>query len=116
MNDDELRDLAAQFDYEHDLDNIPSEIVEVMEYIDENTGLLGDYNQGLVRLVRAGRKIQWYPRSTYFSSHDNLLQWVQMEADDVMLGTVGTRTHPETDETVGYIQISPTFLWGYDDE
>lgn len=93
-------------------DDVPEPIMAVLRYIVENTGLTGDYNDGIIQLTDTGRTIQWYPRSRLFSSHDGLLTWVQTEADDVILGQVGSRPHPnKDDETSGYIEIHETSRW-----
>lgn len=95
-----------------DVDDVPEPIMNVMRYIDNNTGLLGEYNNGLVRLVEGGRTIQWHPRRRKFSTGDRLLQWVQTEAEGVMFGQVATRNHPlKDDETGGYIEIHETSRW-----
>jgi len=113
MNAEERRELIAQFDTHDqiDPDRVPDELVEVMEYIRDKTGLLGDYNQGIVKLANA-ETIQWYPRGRIFSAHDDLLHWIQEpEQSDVIIAQCGTRLHPDTDETTGYIEIHPTSRW-----
>lgn len=109
-------ELIAQFD-EHnniDPDRVPDELYRVMEYIDENTGLLGDYNDGKVTLANA-ETLQWYPRARLFSQHDNLLHWLQEPAQsDVIIAICGTRYRNDTDETSGYIEIHPAARWGMD--
>jgi hypothetical protein len=121
MNDEELRTLAERFDFDNDnfsVDRIPEAIADAMVYIADNTGLLGDYNDGVVRLVEGGEKIQWYARGRYFSQHDNLIHWVQMEHHGLLLGTVGIRPAPGPGEgdMMPYAEIHPTYLWGYDDD
>lgn len=114
--DDELTELAEKFGLPDAIDpqDIPEGIERTMWYIERNTGLLGDYHDGVVRLGEAGSIIQWYARSRYASSHDDLLQWVQMENDEVMLGQVGYRTRSEEVGTQTYIEIHPTERWGYE--
>lgn len=112
-------ELLAKFDADDhvDVDDVPAPIMNVMRYIDENTGLLGEYNDGLVQLAEGGRTIQWYPRRRLFSTGDNLLTWVQTEAEGVMLGQVGSRPHPKKDDlTNGYIEIHETSRWVRGDE
>jgi hypothetical protein len=117
MTEKPLDELAEQFDLHdaHDVSDIPSEIVEAMRYIDNRTGLLGDYNTGRVHLCEGGRKIQWYPRGRYFSSHDDLLQWVGKH-DRLLIGCIGTRNHVVTSEPTGYAEIHPVSIWEADDE
>jgi len=112
-----LEDLAEQFDYDpqtYDISDIPSPIVDAMEYIDGNTGLLGDYNSGIVRLAEGGQTIQWYARGTYFSDHNTLLHWIQQSDLPIMLAIVGDRTHPDTGEKVPYAELHEQSRWGYD--
>ena len=119
MNEDELTELAEQFglNTEHyDPTDIAPELVSVMSYIKDSTGLLGDYNDGLVCLGEGHRIIQWYGRGKYLSNHDNLLNWIQMEADGVLIAVMGVRPHPETDEATPYAEIHLAENWGYDDE
>lgn len=108
-------ELAEKFGYDTetwDVDRIPDPIMRVMRYINSNTGLLGDYNDGVVTLAEGGRTIQWYPRRRMFSTGDDLLTWLQRpENDDVILGQVGTRQHPKTGETSGYIEIMESDRW-----
>jgi len=113
---DTLEDLAQAFDYDRDPADIPSAIVATMEYIDGNTGLLGDYNSGIARLVEGGQTIQWYGRGDYFSDHSELLHWIQQNDTPVMLAIVGVRTHPDTGEKAPYAEIHEQSRWGYDDE
>jgi len=111
LSDDELVKKFTDADHITAAD-IPGSIMKVLRYIHSNTGLTGDYNDGVVTLAEGGHTIQWYPRSRLFSSHDNLLTWLQrLENQDVILGQVGTRKHPETGETSGYIEIHETNRW-----
>jgi len=107
-------ELIAQFD-EHgniDPDRVPDELYSVLEYIHDNTGLLGDYNDGRVELANP-ETLQWYPRGRLFSQHDRLLHWLQEpEQSDVMIAICGTR--PRDGEVSGYIEIHPTSRWGMD--
>ena len=121
ISDDELAELAEQFNANlnhYDVDDIPTEIVDVMLYIADNTGLLGDYNTGLIRLIEGGQKLQWYARNDrYFSDHSDLLHWLQKpEQSEVILAIVGARNHPETGEKTPYAEIHPTSRWGGEDE
>lgn len=116
---DSLHELAESFGLDTELfdpEEIPAEIVSVMEYTAERTGLLGDYHDGHVTLAEGGEIIQWYPRATFFSAHDDLLHWVQYAADGVFIGQVGTRPHVITGEPSAYIEIHPKSKWGRDDE
>lgn len=117
---DSLDKLAQKFNYDtdhYDVGDIPDEIVAAMKYIDENTGLLGDYNTGIVQLVEGGQKIQWYSRGgRYFSEHDTLLHWIQQEAEEIFLGTAGMREHPDDEKQRPYAEIHPISRWGYDDD
>ena len=108
-DDDVLRKLNASDNVSPD--DVPAPLMQVARYIVENTGLAGDYNDGVVKFTEGGHVIQWYPRSRLFSSHDNLLTWVQTEADGAILGQVGTRRHPETGEKTGYIEIHDKDRW-----
>lgn len=119
MTDD---DLLAKFDAPASVDpkDVPKPILEAMQYMDSK-GLTGDYHDGQVSLAGTDT-IQWYPRSRMFSSHDDVLQWVQLEDNGLMLGQVGTRPHPNkttTDEdgdevaaTGGYVEIMEESRWG----
>lgn len=111
---DELTELAAQFDLNtdrNDPDDIPQPIVRVMEYIRENTGLLGDYHDGTVQLAEGGQTIQWYGRGRLFSDHNDLLRWLQLvpEADDVIFAIMGIR-HVDGDPTP-YAEIHEADRW-----
>lgn len=120
----QLAELAQKFGYDAEFygtDDIPTEIVDAMEYIDENTGLLGDYNEGHVVLAEGGTKIQWYSRSsTTLSAHNGLMLWVQEEHPDLLLGHIGTRPRVDDDseemKPSTYVEIHTTEVWGYDDE
>ena len=108
-------ELLAKFNAHDsvDVEDVPDPIMRVMRYIEGNTGLLGNYNDGLVQLTEGGRTIQWYARNRMFSGNNNLLTWLQQsDNQDVCLGQVGTRSHPETDETSGYIEIMESERWG----
>lgn len=87
---------------------------DVMWYINDNTGLLDDYNDAELYLADAGSTIQWYPRGTTFSAHDNLLHAVQEEIDGVFIGIVSSRNHPVKEQTTAYVEIHTTEKWGYD--
>jgi len=116
---DDIAELAEKFGLDTDRldpEDIDPKLVRVMQYIDQNTGLLGDYNTGLVRFAEGDRIIQWYGRSRYLSAHDNLLNWVQMEADGVLLASIGVRTNPNTATKTPYAEIHLAENWGYDDE
>ena len=119
MQATELAELAEQFDLDDSFDpgRIPDEIVEAMEYIRDNTGLLGDYNTGIARLAEGGEVIQVYARRRYLSSHDRLILWVQKpEQEKILFGQIGHRQHPETGEPTTYVEIHPTSKWwDYDD-
>lgn len=119
MNDETKTELAQKFGLNtehHDVSKIPEPILEAMQYIDSNTGLLGDYHDGIVHAGENGQIIQWYARGRYFSAHDDLLHWVQQEAPKLILGQVGIRAHPETGEPTAYAEIHLASKWGYDDE
>lgn len=116
---DELEQLAEQFGLDtdtYDVSDIDPAIVQTMKYIRANTGLLGDYHSGKVFLGEGGAIIQWYARGSYFSNHDDLFHWVQMECDGVMLGLAGVRRHPDTGEPTPYAEIHTLDKWGFDDE
>lgn len=94
-------------------DDVPDPIWRVMKYINDNTGLLGEYNDGRVTLTEGGRTLQWYPRGRCFSRNDDLLTWLQQSDNaDVCLGQVCTREHPETGEQTAYIEIMEASRWG----
>lgn len=117
MSEDDITELAEQFDLStDDTDDIEPELVDVLRYIRDQTGLLGDYNQGRVNLAEGGRIIQWYGRDRYLSNHNKLLHWVQCEAEGVHLGVVGVRPHPKTADSCPYAEIHVSSNWGYDDE
>lgn len=116
---DDVSDLIAKFsDREQPPEEVDQALLRVMKYIDENTGLLGDYNDGLVFLGDGGRILQWYGRTSHLSDHDDLLRWLQTseDADEVFLPIVTFRNHPETGETKPYAEIHLKRNWGIEDE
>jgi hypothetical protein len=111
-------ELIEQFTEHRDItrDDIPDPIWTVMQYIHENTGLTGDYHDGQTRLIEDGNTIQIFSRSTYLSSHSDLLTWLQCseDAEDVIFGQIGARLGNH-ENRMPYVEIHEKSRW-WDDE
>lgn len=114
----EIYDLMAKFDINrgfYEPGDIDPAIIKAMKYIVANTGLLGDYNNGLVQMAGV-ETIQWWARGRLFSEHNDLFHWAQQQ-DDLIIGIAGLRhNHPITGDPSAYAEIHAAHRWGYGDE
>jgi hypothetical protein len=113
-----IYDLMEQFGIDRDYyepGEIDPAIQNAMKRINERSGLLDDYNDGIIQMAEGTRTIQWYGRRRCLSGNNNLLHWIQQQ-DDLLIAQVCVRSHPETDEPTPYAEIHAAYRWGYGDD
>lgn len=96
--------------YESDPD-IEEELIPVMAYLDEHTGITNEHTKGDAFLGEGGNIIQWYARRGAVTDH--ALRFVQGQPG-VYLSTITTRSTSHTGDDVArnhhrqlYMEIRP---------
>lgn len=64
----------------NETDDTPAALTELMDYIEENTGLLGDENPGGAHFYIGGSKLKVAPDRDCFNYQNHLLE--RIESDD----------------------------------
>lgn len=101
MTDYDTAELLEAFDNDYNsADDVSAPIAKCMAFIRDNTGLLGNYNAGDVKLNAGGTTVMVTARSS--TMRTDLHQWVQ-DQSDLKISTIGIKKR--RDATVPYLEI-----------